>query len=149
MSEERKVILVDLDAWAAGLFEGEGTVMVSMPWGRMVNPQLQLSLSSTDFDVLDRFADWAGRGTVCFLEPRKSHHKRQKRWGARDALDVVLVIERLLPFMGERRGSKMIEVLEAAANFQVAHNWKEKQERVREEARRILSERGWFYDYAA
>jgi hypothetical protein len=103
-------------AWAAGLFEGEGCLS-SSPRGKRRNG-VQLRLGSTDLDVVQRFAEVVACGTI--QPPRKwsgehrKHWKPLHDWCLYDAASVAYVIEMLLPWFGERRRAKALEVLAIA-----------------------------------
>ena len=101
-------------AWAAGLFEGEGCFTVSMVHGRY--PQPRVKLRSTDEDVVRRFHETVGFGTVREENWHTVHqgYKKQWEWFAR-ADEVVPVIDLLLPWMGTRRRARALEVREIAA----------------------------------
>ena len=105
-------------AWAAGLFEGEGCICVyNRPargkdsWRRGVT----MNLTSTDRDVVEKFASVVGVGSVSTLsEARKAkpHHKDQFRWLIASAKDVETVIRLFLPHLCARRSRKAHEALE-------------------------------------
>ena len=95
-------------AWAAGLFEGEGTITsAKRPNGKR---HLRLALGSTDEDVVRRFHAAVGVGSVGgpygpYVEGRKPHwqwHSACRK--ANQALDL------LLPHLGERRVARAEEV---------------------------------------
>lgn len=92
-------------AWAAGLFEGEGSATL-----RRSGTSAVLMLSMTDQDVVVRFAEWAGVGSVTERRRGQPHHKDQWTWQVGGWADVVDVIDRLLPFMGQRRSERLTEV---------------------------------------
>lgn len=62
-------------AWAAGIFEGEGTFHPQQknPTSRAL---LEMCISMTDLDVLERFSLIAGCGTI---KPKK-HHNAKPHW---------------------------------------------------------------------
>lgn len=88
-------------AWAAGLFEGEGSVVLRIQNERAV---IALSLGSTDLDVLERFKSVVGAGQIG-RESRSSSlgNKPFWRWRCAAQADVARLTDMLLPFMGERR----------------------------------------------
>lgn len=89
-------------AWAAGLFEGEGTIVA----GR--KPQyIRLALGMTDRDVVERFASILGGAAQSWYPPRVQSSGRKRMWywiatGQRAAN----VIRLLMPYLGERRSSR-------------------------------------------
>jgi hypothetical protein len=82
-------------AWAAGLFEGEGTI--SHVWRRRESPDLQIALKMTDEDVVRRFDEIVDRGKVYGPYLPLSHGDRRKpfwHWVAlgdagHDVLDLI------------------------------------------------------------
>lgn len=102
----------DLDlAWAAGLFEGEGCISMR----REGRKRLSVTLSSSDEDVVRRFYEVVGVGTV--LGPyrpsnAKPHYKDFWRWSA-DGPNALQLMSRsaFVSFLGERRTSRLNEVM--------------------------------------
>jgi hypothetical protein len=106
-------------AWAAGLFEGEGSIMfnrVKAKGRRYASPRLQLRM--TDLDIVERFHVWAGVGAIVTIaNPAHIAAGRKPAWDWRTAArdDVESVLLRLEPFFGARRGAKANEALAAIA----------------------------------
>lgn len=101
-------------AWAAGLFEGEGCFNAfrrRSKWG------VQVRLAMTDEDVVRRFAAIMGVGPVRAPRQQRPDWKPIFEWYVQDASDVVAVIERLLPWLGDRRRAKALEVAQVAASI--------------------------------
>ena len=96
-------------AWAAGLFEGEGTI--SVPPGRPRSVVLKVDM--TDRDVLERFTRIVGvshvRATHSSNPLRGS--KPQWRWFASSSTDVLRILRMFLPYLGERRTAKAQEAI--------------------------------------
>lgn len=94
-------------AWAAGLFEGEGTIVV----GR--RPQyIRVAVGMTDRDVVERLAEILGGTARSWYPPRVKDSGRQRMWywiatGQRAAH----VLRLLMPFFGERRMRRAIEAM--------------------------------------
>ena len=105
-------------AWAAGLFEGEGSIV---SFGARKH-QRSLTLAMTDEDVVFRFAAIFGVGKVYGpysykndSNRRREHHKQYWRWSVSDKEGVTTVAKMLLPFMGQRRSAILNEAIEAVA----------------------------------
>lgn len=114
-------------AWAAGLFEGEGTIVA---FGPRKN-QRSFSLTSTDEDVVRRFADIIATGKVYGPytykgtdQRKRDHHKPYWRWSASDRVSVLAAAAILLPWMCERRRQKMEEAVHAVQLLQDRHGWR-------------------------
>ena len=98
---------MDNDAWTAGLFEGEGCVYHGTNRGYHV---WRLTLTSTDLDVLQRFHQAVGLGSVRGpYTSGKAHHRPYWTWELNRRDDINTVLTRLYPYMGERRKAKMDE----------------------------------------
>ena len=97
-------------AWAAGLFEGEGSCCITD--GR----QPRVQLASTDEDVVRRFVAIVGRGRVRFHE-RTNGNKDVWHWSVQGRDDVLYVLNLLWPFLGERRRERAYELIERASKM--------------------------------
>jgi hypothetical protein len=96
-------------AWAAGLFEGEGCFSLQSRG----NPRATLSM--TDFDVVRRFAEVVGFGTVFDkVPPRLPHHKPQLAWRVTSFERTQALIAMFWPWLGERRRARAVEILATA-----------------------------------
>lgn len=100
-------VSVQETAWAAGLFEGEGSIYVR----RIPPAYVQLTIVSTDRDVLARFAEIAGAGLVRLAVPATADHKAQYRWHTARRADAARILGELRPWFGERRGARADEAL--------------------------------------
>jgi hypothetical protein len=90
-------------AWAAGLFEGEGTLFLE-PNGTPI-----AALKMTDQDVVSRFADIIGEGAIRRYDP-PSPLKPIWQWRLGTKAKVGVLIDLLYPFLGARRKAKADEV---------------------------------------
>jgi hypothetical protein len=93
-------------AWAAGLFEGEGTLFLT---GQTGSPCAALSM--TDEDVVRRFAGVVGSGRVSKVIDPRPRHKPLWTWRLGTKEDIGALIELFHPYLGERRRAKADEVL--------------------------------------
>ena len=95
-------------AWAAGLFEGEGSIYP---------PLNRLTLSSTDKDIVEKFAALVGCGIIDELKPHpgKLGKKTQWRWycGRQEYSQALLAA--FWPWLGSRRKAKAEEFLKRMA----------------------------------
>jgi hypothetical protein len=93
-------------AWAAGLFEGEGTIVDS-------TGSVQLRIKMTDLDVLEKLLDVSGVGEI--YEPYESGsrdgHLRKPHWIWICAEPFVRkVCEAMPPWLGQRRIARAREM---------------------------------------
>lgn len=102
-------------AWAAGLFEGEGSLIVR---GRT---SAEAILGMTDADVVARFAAVLGFGTLHHEQRDNPRHNDVYRWSASNARDVRVLAEMFLPFFGGRRRQRALEILEYTQNCPGPH----------------------------
>jgi len=95
-------------AWAAGLFEGEGSITQS-------GGRVRLSLKMTDEEPVRRFAKIIQRGTVYgpyAYERRADGHERKPFWAwvCYDRAEAGVTIERLAPWLSTRRLARAHEL---------------------------------------
>jgi hypothetical protein len=99
-------------AWAAGLFEGEGTIFEVIRQGdkhRTYNVRLQMQM--TDKDVVLKFDEVLNCiGHVYYVRSRNKKHKDLWKWHLSRRQDCKKVIELFWPYLGERRKGKAIEI---------------------------------------
>lgn len=100
--------------WAAGLFEGEGSIVVRPERG-----SIQITLYSTDKDIIILFYNTVGVGTIHgpIKQTRgvdgKSPEKYKAMWTwTAYSTNAKKVLQVFLPYFGERRKAKAIEALE-------------------------------------
>jgi hypothetical protein len=91
-------------AWAAGLFEGEGSIVVR-------ERQVHLWLRTTDLDVLERFVEIVDAGNITTCKMRPCHTKQQYSWCISRREDVARILNAFSPWLGERRRAKAAEAL--------------------------------------
>ena len=94
-------------AWAAGIFEGEGSINI-IP-NRPSCASLQVAM--TDLDILVRLQDIFG-GYIYEKKKQKTHHKKSWTWQLTRKADVYATLEKLLPWFGERRSFRALNVLD-------------------------------------
>lgn len=100
-------------AWAAGLFEGEGCVSVQRPKHAPNVVQVRLQVTSTDRDVLEKFADAIGCGRLYGPYDRDPSRKPVGYWFASSRADVDRAAEAMRPWLCSRRIAALDAALEA------------------------------------
>lgn len=88
-------------AWAAGLFEGEGSFS---------NPGCA-SLKMTDMDSVAKFRDIVGFGSVIWNPGRKEGWKDTWKWRVSNRMDFELVLDMFWPWLSLRRRQRAMEIL--------------------------------------
>jgi hypothetical protein len=96
-------------AWAAGLFEGEGSIAFTTKTG------VQLVLCMCDLDVVERFAGVVGCGAIYSYPARNNEHSDPHRWVVSNKPDVERTLRALLPWFGSRRLERARLALERLA----------------------------------
>jgi hypothetical protein len=97
-------------AWAAGLFEGEGC----MTYRDKEHKHPYLKINMTDFDIVERFQQLVGCGSLTFVDKTKENPKwkHQLLWRTTNKLDVRRILNLLLPYFGDRRAHKALDILD-------------------------------------
>lgn len=101
-------------AWAAGLFEGEGSIYLDRSDQRRRGGRVRLgmSLSTTDEDVARKFSGVAG-GSVFGPYTAKRSTKPYWTWHLRDQEAIHVLVNALWPYLGKRRRQQIDEALGA------------------------------------
>ena len=96
-------------AWAAGLFEGEG----SIPLVRRNKNTRMLSIKMTDKDVMEKFVDVVGFGNLTgpLMYEKCGHKKPYWSWQLQKKPEVLRILKMFLPYFGKRRAGKAIEAI--------------------------------------
>jgi hypothetical protein len=94
-------------AWAAGLFEGEGSVCV-LRQNHGSRPHVQINLESSDEDVVERFATVVGFGNLT-IRPAKPNRKQMFAWRGHGWENVKQLHEKFLPYLGKRRNEQFVK----------------------------------------
>ena len=101
-------------AWAAGLFEGEGSIISREETkGTFRRGHLIVQLGMKDEDVVHRFGEAVGAGRVHSWEQRGT---RMWTWRA-SGDDAAKILTALLPHFGERRKDKAVYALAGHAEW--------------------------------
>lgn len=108
-------------AWAAGLFEGEGSFHVTTTkWGSRI---ASMGISMSDRDVLEQFQRIVNSGRVRGPQFRGAHRKPMYTIDIAERAAVKRVTLEFMPWLGRRRSGRareilfLIEELDAAAKY--------------------------------
>lgn len=99
-------------AWAAGLFEGEGSIVCHKIINRANSYRVTLTMTMVDRDVVERFYHIVGVGS--FLGPYKGQRDGNQEkyvWQVQNFSGCLLILEKFLPYLGARRKEKAIETI--------------------------------------
>ena len=105
-------------AWAAGLFEGEGSMSTPSYETQSFGTAYQavLEIVTSDLDVLERFISIVGAGS----QPRPynkgakgtlPHHKQCYSWCCTNRVEVRRILSLFMPYFGMRRMMRAKELL--------------------------------------
>jgi hypothetical protein len=106
--------------WAAGLFEGEGTWIVRR------TGYVQAGLHMTDEDVVEKFAAIVGCGRVGPKRVNEGTHKDSWLWQVGSRREVRRLAQAFLPYLGERRRARALEIIAATEGWETAKTSKYK-----------------------
>ena len=97
--------------WAAGLFEGEGCISTSTT--KYGKTRHGLYLGGKDKDVIEAFAAVMPYGNIHKREAkRKDFHSDIYMWQVFAKDKVRVCLDMLLPYLGDRRAHKALDVLD-------------------------------------
>lgn len=104
-------------AWVAGLFEGEGSVILSATGPK--GYQRRLDITNTERDILEQAVEFAGLGRILadLTEKRPAHHKQRFYWYVSAWLEIEKVANRLYPFLGRRRRGRIGDLFDHAPAY--------------------------------
>ena len=96
------------EAWATGIFEGEGTIYLHPRYH-----SVKLAIKMTDHDVLKRLQKiFGGYITECNAPSLKSHWKQVWDWHMGAQEEVAALLWKMLPYLGDRRACKALDALD-------------------------------------
>ena len=98
-------------AWAAGLFEGEGSIFLTKIRGYSY---VRMNLKMTDLDVLEKFKRIVGCGKLYTAKSRRQVEKKHKQayyWQLCNKEEINKLCNLFLPHLCARRTSKIKELL--------------------------------------
>lgn len=108
-------------AWAAGLFDGEGSVFPSRTKNRTGYVRLNMALAMVDRDVVQRFADAINIGVVKELNRKTTTGKTVFRWQTQTEATVKGTLRLLRPFLSV---PKKMSALDALAEREIYNKTK-------------------------
>jgi hypothetical protein len=95
-------------SWVAGVLEGEG-YFAPAPTAKRQQPQI--SVSSVDYDVLERLCDLTGMGSIYSTKLRKKSWSPSWVWVVSRRYDVRQIITQTYSLLGARRTERVNHVL--------------------------------------
>lgn len=106
-------------AWVAGLFEGEGSVILSADGPTAY--QRRLDITNTERDILEQAIEFASLGRIIAdsTNERPAHHKQRLYWYVAAWREIEEVANRLYPFLGARRRARLGELFDHAPAYAI------------------------------
>jgi hypothetical protein len=101
-------------AWVAGLFEGEGSVILSADGPTRY--QRRLDITNTERDILEQAIEFSGLGRIAadMTRTRPAHYKQRLYWFVSAWREIEEVANRTYPFLGGRRRARLGELFDHA-----------------------------------
>jgi len=95
-------------AWATGLFEGEGYIVLHPKY-----QSVRIGMTQSDYDILLRLQSLFG-GSIDdkHWKGMKPTQKRLWQWRLGRSAEVKSVLVKMLPLLGERRACKALDALD-------------------------------------
>jgi len=91
------------NAWAGGLFDGEGTINISNS-----SVSIKVCIQMTDLDVLEKMKkEYGGQIIICVKQA--DHHKQSWSWYISDSKKSIAFLNEIYPWLGKRRQSRAEE----------------------------------------
>jgi len=107
-------------AWAAGLFDGEGTIGVRKNGTTEAYRRIGASVGMTERFVVERFAKAVGIGKFYDHSYKQSKYPNAKpvwRWAVHNFEDTKTMVERLWPWLSEPKRAQARKALDAYAAY--------------------------------
>lgn len=97
-------------AYLAGLFDGEGSFGLWSMGKDRKTPQFMLQVEMRDIDLIGRFQEFFGCGTIGYRAPRKENHSATHVWRCKGK-QALRCCQQMLIFWGEKRTVKLQNIL--------------------------------------
>lgn len=114
MSATRHVMTPAELGWVAGIIEGEGSIIrprTPHSTKGYMSKSTQIHVGSTDMDIPERLYRLTGCGAIRHRVPQRVGWQTQHHWTVSYWPDVERILRDIAPMVGERRRSRIIEVL--------------------------------------
>lgn len=107
----------ELLAWAAGFFDGEGTVCLSSHRARVRTPAILAGVAQSKTpELLERFRSIVGFGSICYRPPRRVKTAESWYWLTQSHEAVQALCCLLWPWLGTIKRQQFARVLKAWRN---------------------------------
>lgn len=107
-----------ITAWAAGLFEGEGTIGI-------IKGRVRVAIHMTDYDVLEKLRDNFG-GQIYNTKKQKDHHKQSWVWTITSTENAMSFLMDIEPYLGSRRKARIDEAVNAVEDGKIVRSLRQR-----------------------
>ncbi len=116
--------MTDLElGWVAGLFEGEGSIVLTKVKNRKDSYRVMCVVSSTDKDVIESFTKIVNFGKMNGpYKPSDSGRKLRYTWDVQNQKECLKFLKLILPQLHSRRSVKALEVINFLEERLAKHN---------------------------
>lgn len=98
--------------WVAGLFEGEGSIILNKIKVRKNSYRVMCVVSSTDKDVIESFYNYLGFGKINGpYKPSSTGRKLRYTWDVQNQKECLKFLKLVYPYLHSRRATKALEVI--------------------------------------
>ena len=95
-------------AWATGVFEGEGWIVLHPKY-----QSVRIGMTQSDYDILIRIQNiFGGSIETKSYKAMPKHYKPLWQWRLGRAQEVRQVLLQMLPLLGERRACKALDAID-------------------------------------
>ena len=111
-SNQEKTNILDQNrlAYLAGVFDGEGSFGLWSHGKDRISKVFMMSVEMRDIDIVGRFQEFFGCGTIGYRAPRQEQHSATHVWKVKGK-QAIKCAQRMLIFWGERRTVKLQRIL--------------------------------------
>lgn len=109
--------------YIAGYTDGEGSIQARHPQNRP-HPQFLLRIANTHLETLQKIKDFFGVGNIHQLKPPPNATKPYYQWVTGARLDIIFVLELLIPYLIEKKEKAQAVLDEAKSLVDMRHVWK-------------------------
>jgi hypothetical protein len=106
-------------AYLAGVFDGEGSFGYWSKGAKRKDKEFVVQVEMRDMDIVGKFQEFFGCGTISYRESRKENHSPTHHWRVKNE-KALEVLKLMMPYFGARRTDKFKKVvidMEQASSF--------------------------------
>lgn len=97
-------------AYLAGVFDGEGSFGYWSKGAKRKDKEFVVQVEMRDMDIVGKFQEFFGCGTISYRESRKENHSPTHHWRVKNE-KALEVLKLMMPYFGARRTDKFKKVV--------------------------------------